>query len=246
MNGDKMSEDDMTYEKSQGLILDDTLSTEDQIDVILNSKYLSDEQKEQAIDKIGYISQKSLKTTDISTQSNSSGHYITIAVPYFKQINTYYCGPATTKQTIHYLTGSSDSQEVIAKALGTTTSGTDGTKIIDYLNEKQSKVYYMSVTPSSVNSMEETIYSGLSYYKSAPILRLRIEGNEWSYSSTGHFMNISGIYTGLWGDNDVNQYEVTDPYIEYANKSETDGKYKISTTSVYNSTISHFAQTFYF
>ena len=69
-----------------------------------------------------------------------------------KQINGYYCGPATTKQTLQYLTGKSYKQGDIAKALGTTKDGTDGTQIIKYLNMKQKKVNYMISTTTNTES----------------------------------------------------------------------------------------------
>lgn len=39
--------------------------------------------------------------------------------PIYEQINRYYCGPATIKQAIQYITGSSASQETYGSNMGT-------------------------------------------------------------------------------------------------------------------------------
>lgn len=247
IDGDTVTTEEMTFEKSEGLILDENLSLEEQLDVISNSNSLSAAQKEQAFEKINDIENGEYSNLTNASRSNTLGYYITIAVPYFMQPNGYYCGPATTKQTIHYLTGTSADQGTIAKALRTTKAGTDGMFIIDYLNDNQNAVYYISATPASDQAMQDRLYDGLSYYHSAPILRLKMTTEQgWRYNSDGHFMNVSGLYSGFWSDEGACQYEVTDPNIERVVSSETDGKYRISSTAVYDSTMNHPQHHFYY
>lgn len=244
IDGDTVRNDERIFEKSEGLILDENVSVQEQLDVISKSNILSDEQKNQAVDKINFSAQ--LKNAGEMKSSNESYRY-TIPVPYFKQENSYFCGPATTKQTIHYIDGVSASQYVIASALGTTTNGTDGADIVTYLNANQQYVYYVDITPASESDMASTIYRGMSHYGSAPILRLKMTtGQGWSYGSNGHFMNASGIYSAEYSTIGARRYEVTDPYIRYVDQSVTNGKYRISSTAVYNSTMNHFAQEFYY
>ena len=247
IDGDNLTTEEMTFEKSEGLILDESLSLEEQLDVISNSNSLSAAQKEQAFEKINDIENGEYSNLTNASRSNTLGYYITIAVPYFMQPNGYYCGPATTKQTIHYLTGTSADQGTIAKALRTTKAGTDGMFIIDYLNDNQNAVYYISATPASDQAMQDRLYDGLSYYHSAPILRLKMTTEQgWRYNSDCHFMNVSGLYSGFWSDEGACQYEVTDPNIERVVSSETDGKYRISSTVVYDSTMNHPQHHFYY
>lgn len=235
------------YDISEGLILDENISQEEQLAIISNSNILSDEQKAQAVDKINFMNRISLQDIQSSVNSTLGQYNCTVAIPYFKKKNYYYCGPATTKQSLHYINGYSPSQDVIANALGTTTAGTDGDRIVVYMNENQSKIYYMAVPPYSVTSMATMIYNGLTNYKTAPILRLAMEEYQgWRYSSQGHFMNASGLYSEGYSTNGALEYEVTDPYIEYRDNTEPDGKYRINAVAVYDSTYNHFAQKFYY
>ncbi len=240
---DTVANEQMDFAISEGLILDKNLSTEEQLRIISNSKILSDEQKLQAVEKINFVKQANkLKLDEITPLYNTTFNF-TVEIPYFKQKNSYYCGPATTKQSLHYINGVSPSQDVIANSLGTTTAGTDGANIVTYMNANQNYIYYMAITPSAEAGMANMIYHGLTVYGTAPILRLKMTTAQgWPYGSAGHFMNVSGQYTV----NGAVQYEVTDPYIQYVNQSETDGKYRISSVAVYNSTRNHFAQQFYY
>lgn len=57
---------------------------------------------------------------------------------------------------------------------------------------------------------------------------------------------VPGEDTAAYSTTGVLQYEVTDPYIQLEDPSETDGKYRINSIAVYNSTMNHFAQEFYY
>ena len=247
IDGDNLTTEEMTFEKSEGLILDESLSLEEQLDVISNSNSLSAAQKEQAYEKINDIVNGEYSNSTNLTRSNTLGYYITRAVPYFRQDEDWFCGPATTKQTIHFLTGSSEDQGSIAEDLGTTLEGTIGVNIVTYLNARQNAVYYVIATPASDQAMQDRLYDGLSNYHSTPILRLKMTTEQgWRYNSDGHFMNVSGLYSGFWSDEGACQYEVTDPNIERKVPAETDGKYRISSTAVYDSTMAHPQYHFYY
>lgn len=248
VGGDRLATEEMTFEKAEGLILDENLSLKEQLNVISNSKSLSEAQKQQAYEKINDIVNGEYSNSTNLTRSNTLGYYITRAVPYFRQDEDWFCGPATTKQTIHFLTGSSEDQGSIAEDLGTTLGGTIGANIVTYLNARQNAVYYVTATPASDQAMQDRLYDGLSNYHSVPILRLRMTvAQGWPYGvTTGHFLNVSGFYSGTWSNVGACQYEVTDPYIEYKVPAETDGKYRVTSTAAYAATMNHPQQEFYY
>lgn len=89
----------------------------------------------------------------LSTLSYDEGYYKILAVTCYEQENSYYCGPATVKQVIQYLNGSSSAQKKYATELGTTTDGTDMTKIAGVLNTHTSKGYVMQSIGSKATWM---------------------------------------------------------------------------------------------
>lgn len=163
----------------------------------------------------------------------------TIPVPHYKQQNGYYCGPATTKQTVQYMKGTSDSQATIAKALGTTSNGTDGLKIVEYLN-KRSNITWTIATDTSINGLKIRINGAFKASENRPpIVRAKFskKGN-WRYSTSGHFMNISGYTTNMA------KIRVTDPNITRVDSSAT-GSYYVTMNEIRNAIIDHWAQHMY-
>ena len=167
----------------------------------------------------------------INATSNASG---TIAVPYYKQQNSYYCGPATTRQTVSFIKGSASSQSVIATAIGTTTAGSDLTPMKNYLNNVQSRNAYVITTSPSESYLQFIAEYAVS--ESSPSMaRLKIaKGGNWQYSTNGHFMNISG-YKSYGG-----YIRVTDPYIGWVQTSSS-GTYYVTSRELYVATANHFA-----
>lgn len=226
------------------------ITLDQQLENVINSEEINEGQKLKVISKINSAKEINEGQENSIVTRASNTYNCTRSIPYYKQQNSYYCGPATTKQSLQYLKGTSPSQSTIASSLGTTTSGTDGTKIVEYLNNNQSSNYYVIVEPTSQSAMESTIYSGLTNFNAPPILRVKITSGQvstqhpqsWYYTTNGHFMNISGQYTV----NGSTIYQVTDPYIEYKASSITSGKYRINSSAVYTSTMNHFAHHFYY
>lgn len=142
-----------------------------------------------------------------------------------KQINGYYCGPATTKQTLQYITGKSYKQGDIAKAIGTTKDGTDGTQIVKYLNMKQKKVNYMISTTTNVAELKRRICHDITIADAPPIARLKFEqkeDNNWKFSTKGHYLNISGYNRGM------KKVQLTDPNIRRLFGNDATGKYDVT------------------
>ncbi len=134
--------------------------------------------------------------------------YCLLSVKRFQQETNYYCGPATVKQVIHYINGSSLTQSKYASILGTTTDGTTMTDIDDVLNDYISEEHYVY---SSIGTQSEWLnkvrYS--LYYQRPAVLDINTNGiSSFSYSSSGHFVNVCG-YSESSG-----RVAITDPYGE--------------------------------
>ncbi len=133
------------------------------------------------------------------------GKIATLPITCFKQEKTYWCGPATVKQVLNYVNGYSYSQSYYAKALNTTTNGTDMTVIAKYL-DKNVKFKYDYSDIGSFSTWIYRIKHGIDYKMPAV---LDINTNKikyWPYRTSGHFVNTSGY-------NDCKrQVRITDPY----------------------------------
>ena len=139
---------------------------------------------------------------------SSQGFYQVLSVNCFKQETNYWCGPATVKQTINYMNGSSSSQKTYANQLGTSTSGTDMTSIPSVLNNNISSHRYSYMSIGSFSNYTNNICSALS--SGTPIvIDIKATGQEgWPYSTNGHYINISGIDS----NSRHNLLMVTDPW----------------------------------
>lgn len=216
-----------------------------QAEMILNSRTASDTEKrlaEQAIMKLNLEEplKPTLKPTVVyDKRSGESINVYVLGVPLHKQERSYYCGPATTLQTLEWHGSYGHTQTSLANALGTTSSGTDGLNIVDVLNANQSKVHYIVANLSTKEKMMISLISSTAGIRSPAVLRLKISrGGNWQYSSEGHFMNVSGV------SDDYSTVYVTDPYIQWVDPSIT-GAYRVTGDEAYTSTKNHFARHFY-
>lgn len=216
-----------------------------QAQMVLNSRTASDTEKrlaEQAIMKLNL--DKPLKPTSkpkvvYDERTGKSINVYVLGVPLHTQQTDYYCGPATTLQTLEWHGSYGHTQTSLARALGTTSSGTDGLNIVDVLNTNQNKVHYIVVNLSTKEKMMTSLISSTSGIRSPAVLRLNItKGGNWIYSSKGHFMNVSGI------SDDYSTVYVTDPFIQWKDSSIT-GSYRVTGDEVYTATYNHFARHFY-
>lgn len=226
-NGDSMTDVSMTLEEQEQILLEEPNLSEQQKNMI-KEKFAFHKELVETIKSKEKSKKDSVSTL---TTNNPSG---TISVPYFKQETNYWCGPATTKQSIHFINASSSSQATIAQAIGTTTAGSDLLSQVNYLNKNQSRNAYMIV-----NSPSEALIKSIAEYavrKPAPAIgRLKIaKGGNWAYSSAGHFLNVSGYSS--YGSS----IRVTDPYIGWITPSST-GSYFVTSAEFHTATKNHFA-----
>lgn len=215
-------------------------SNQDQYEKILKNPLYSNLQKQQA--KLKLL--PSVKPWIAYSISPNSVVYHTLPVPYYKQETNYYCGAATTKQTLEYLNGveSAESQSSIYSHIGYRKDGTIDSKMIEYINNHESKNIYVASQHASESTMKSNIDSDLSSYKAPTILHVTLKGEGWPYNTAGgHFMNLSGeenVYGNIL-------YELTDPYIGWVNKSCASGKYWKSAGLVYQAIQNNSLQTYY-
>lgn len=172
-----------------------------------------------------------------------------LSVPYCKQPNGHYCGPATTRQTLGYYNGlaNTPNQDDIADALGVTAiSGgvPNATVMRNYINANQKSVAYLEVTNPSLAAMQSWL-DGAQLRRCPIILRMAAKdeggGNRtggWYYTTDGHYLNVSGQASAV-------VFQVTDPYIEYKRSEFTTGKYLVTTSQIHSVTIEHFAKSFW-
>lgn len=214
------------------------ISEEQQKNDILNDKNLTKKEKQYHINRLESNHMLDTTNSNYSLITASPIYAATLSVPYFKQEQRYYCGPATTKQSMHYLIKSSPSQASIASDLGTTTDGTDGLQIVKYLNNNTSYHYIVS-SGSDKESMRMNIFYAMTETKAPPVLRLKFsQGGSWRYSTNGHFMNASGINDG------GSRIRVTDPFIGWIDPSST-GSYYVTMDELHLATTNHFANHYY-
>ncbi|MGX4598975.1 C39 family peptidase [Faecalimicrobium sp. JNUCC 81] len=206
-----------------------------QIEMIESDPNLSEEDKAAFINKI-----KGTESVPIISSVASK----VLSVPYFKQERGHYCGPATTKQTLQFVKGSSPSQDTLCKILGTTPEkGTDGRQIVKYLNSSQNKINYVIANPKSNDHFTTLVNSALRSYNSTPIARIKFRpGEGWKYKTGGHFLNISG--QKMSGSTVMHQ--LTDPYIQWIDKNNTSGKFYERSNLLYKGIMNHFGQHIYY
>lgn len=227
---------------------------EQQLEEMLSSPNLTEAQRQATIEKMeGLIAFRDAAAVNAVGNAASTKSYatVTLSVPAYTQETHYYCGPATTRQTLGYLgsivpgTYYPPSQSTIAEAIHTTTNGTEWYNIVAYINTFSFMGIhnnYAEYVPTSQSDMEDVIYFALTKTNpTPPILQIKTNGHSQAmeYSTPGHCMNISGMKTV----SDVNKYEVTDPYRGRISSSLSP-KYDLTTEFVWEITQNHWAKHF--
>ena len=200
---------------------------ESQIKDIIENDSLTPEQKEFHIDRMTWA-------TSRKNTRNSMIFDASLNVPYFKQETTYWCGPATARQTIQFLNRTTPaSQSQIATSMGSTTAGSDMDQVINYIN-RNTNYNYIKASANNKENMRMNFYWAMTETIAPPILRIRINNRvgNWTYTTQGHFLNATGISrTG-------NMVRVTDPYIGWINPSSS-GSYWVTFDEVHAATVAH-------
>lgn len=225
---------------------------EKQLQEFLENPTLDDEQKEAAIIAINEaIMLRDNEQVSAPYAANATYSEKTIPVTAYTQEESFYCGPATARQTLKYLGSivpggyNPPSQSIIAADIHTSKSGTEWKYLINYINGfnfMNTPHTYIEHTPQSVGNMETIIYNSLTQSRpEPPILHINTGGNTSAlgYSTTGHYLNVSGIRTS----NGNNQFRLTDPNRQRLSEP-LPATYWVSTLVIYNFTRNHWAGHF--
>lgn len=212
---------------------------EDELDR-LDTLDLSSESRATAEGKLNFMLLTEAERTAIVQASMPRSFYALkkCDVPHFRQEERYYCGPATAKQTIHYLTDGaiSPTQAEIAPHVGGI--GEDGTYsaysgyIRDWLARYGFYYYSVDVSTMSTRDIVNYVATAVDTYDNpcfggVTALDQAVSSGYWPYYTGGHILNISGIVQ-YEPDYQNSSLQFTDPYITWADTYNTTGKHYVS------------------
>lgn len=171
--------------------------------------------------------------------------FATLPVPVCKQEKGNYCGPATAQQLIRLFGKDyTTTQDQIAKAIGTTSKGSNLGDIVEYI-EGSGYAVYRVLKNLSIEEMHRLIGANISGYHTPPIGRLRFSKiGSWAYETEGHFLNISG-YDYSDHNSTIEGYEIrlTDPNIQRVQPNSS-GSYYVTLGELHQATVDHFCHEF--
>lgn len=207
-------------------------------DVATEAQVKAFKEKESLVKEYMKEQRKHGKEDGVVTNALPDGKYKVISVPSFKQETSYWCGPATVKQVLDFLNGSSNSQSYYASKLGTTTDGTDFSKVDDVLNAHQSVNTYVYASISDYSTWSSRIEYNTD--KNIPtVLDLKIDPKympKYTAVVEGHILNVSGYDTKY---SSTAQIRLTDPY-DQGNRGVTLGNVWHPHSGVYQCNNLHF------
>jgi|InofroStandDraft_1065614.scaffolds.fasta_scaffold08631_2 hypothetical protein len=146
------------------------------------------------------------------------------------QKNGYYCGPATVKNVLQYINSASETQNFYAGKLGTTSDGTDMTKIPAVLNKYQSRCEYVYKEFSDLSTWKSRVEKDTKKYVPV-VLDIKSDTDNWRYSTSGHFLCTGGY---IYNENDTDYVFICDPHPTHG------GVYKVSAKKAYTVNRAHF------
>lgn len=195
------------------------------------STYVPSLEEKQVIEENKQLVEYELKKQQ---HRSSQGVKVVLDVTAIKQSETWYCAPATVKQTLDYRNGKSSTQKTYATELGTTTSGTDMTQIPTVLNKHLSTKKYAYMDIGTYSNYTASVTAGLQ--KGNPVvIDIKAKTSDgWKYNTAGHFLNICGMDASI----DGTKIQVADPHYNYTGKQWYDAK------TVYNVNNAHSRKAF--
>lgn len=217
---------------------------EDRLEQIKNDDSMSEEKRQKHIEKIEYM----INLRDSSNKARATYTHTkygrTLSVPFCKQDNNEYCGPATAQQTYKFYNGTAPSQRVIATGVKYTAGvGCDVQNILDYLNNELDTAYeqfWLSSNATNQNGSIQLICESIDN-GCPPIMWVSVSstwgGNrdlsasgdttKWPYTVGGHFLNASG-YT-----QNGQLYQMTDPWLTWVYTNNQTGKFWVNNYTTY-------------
>ncbi|TDQ41162.1 C39 family peptidase [Aureibacillus halotolerans] len=198
--------------------------------------------KEQSKFLNGVIDDLPSEDTEGILKAMDLGEKEILSVRGFEQETSYWCGPATVKQVLHYLNGSSDSQSDYADELGTTRDGTVFSIVDNILNDNQNERTYRYYEYEEDDYLAWQIFMIKSVDRGIPaVLDLKISPRTLpNYESTvaGHILNTSG-YDAQGDLRDDPRIRLTDPF-DQGNRGRTIGNRWYDMDSIFEANQDHF------
>lgn len=204
-------------------------------DIYVSNKY-THTQKQLAVKK---LENKLRESNSISINSaNSSNYSYTLDVPYQEQAEDYFCGPATTRQTLLFFDVSNvpDQYDIADDLYVTEDLGVpDAGYMIDYINSYiPDESPYAEEHPVDMDDMVLSFKVACRSY-GPPILRIKATStSNWPYTTNAHYLNVSGAYKS----GSYYSFQLTDPFIGWVTSTST-GKYTSSAEDVYDVVTTH-------
>ncbi len=197
---------------------------EDRLEEIKNDNSMSEEDKQRHIEKVEYFIELRDSSNKTRATYTAPRKEKTLSVPYCKQEENNYCGPATVQQTCKYYGKANvDTQTDIAGEIGTTSSGTDVQPILNYVNGKLGTTYeqfWLSANATNYEGSKRLICESIenncppimwvsvsSGYGGNRNLGINGDTSKWPYTVGGHYLNASGY------SNYGEVYRMTDPWL---------------------------------
>ncbi len=119
----------------------------------------------------------------------------------YRQETSTYCAPACVKSALMYIKGSSPSQASIDSYIQQ-----DFTKIPKYMNDRQSRNYYVLYASPFVSDMFKCFKHDISEKRVPTFFRLyNPSGENWYYGTFGHCLLVNAYYS------DFSQAQLADP-----------------------------------
>lgn len=183
-----------------------------------------EQSKQKAADDAWFASWKAAKTIRTSSALRRAGKTASIRpllidgpnasfwTPSHRQERPYWCGPATCQIITHYW-GRLVPQWAFAQYMGTTTAGTDFTKVDDALRYYSFKSYWYTGGVTTFNVFMDMCEFGMGEKRYPIVANVRIEADRWPFYEFDHAGHIVPIEMF---DESITPYRVrlNDPYDE--------------------------------
>lgn len=216
-----------------------------------NTNTLNDYQLTNSGSKEDYLLNQSLSAQRLNQISNNNsiqprtGSYISLefltgsSYPNYQQEKSYWCGPATIKQAVQWINGSSLSQQTYATSMGTnSTSGSYVYKMRNEMNLRQSSHSYVYTDASTLTDkwdMWGMVTSDIRENE-VPVIVHGLTGILYMYNgrNLGHYFTLVSYYDDYQGS-EYNYFEYMDTYYNNYGRGSVLGLHTVNFDDLYNS-----------
>lgn len=171
-----------------------------------------------------YLSMVNSELNKIKTKTIQPRYFVTkLSMTNYRQDYYNYCGPASIKQVVQYLNGSSESQSTYANYMGTNEDGTIVYYMTSALNHYTSKTYnYVLGTNYNISTFMSLITNRVSEHKPI-ILHAKTKTLDlYNKKDIGHYITVNGytVSGAIVGSTDYGSVSYLDTYyVDYGRGS---------------------------